>query len=296
MKPRFSLLLLLALAPLTLIQAQQPAPDVPVAAALSPYDEALERAYALGQLQVWDEARAALDEALQLAQTAEQKTTVYGQIGATYVAENRHQEAQAQFRLAMNAPGAPLKQKQLAHFALATSLRDAKDYAAAGREADAILAPKTYALSPLERAVALSIRGDAQMDAEAWSAARRTYDEVLSIKTDKSSPMFDFTRAAARFNVGKSYLRGGEPMTARLVLRGTQGSLATLPMGESMTDFLGWATQDLIAQSYIVERDDVNARVELELLLKMPGLPEDASAQARADLAKVRARLANRNR
>ena len=109
---------------------------------------------------------------------------------------------------------------------------------------------------------------------------------------DEPSPIFDFTRAAARFNVGKSYLRGGEPMTARLILRGAAASLGALPVGQSTTDFLGWATQELIARSYLDEKDDLNARAELATLLAMPALPDKVSEKAREDLAKVTARLA----
>ena len=146
---RFPLLLLtlapltlapLTLAPLTLAHAQT---DAPVAGAAVPapptYDEALDRAFALGALQVWDEARASLNEALKLARTPDERAYVYGQLGATFSEQKRYDEAAQQFRLVLNLPDAPDERRKTAHLALATSLRDAESYEAAGREANLIL-------------------------------------------------------------------------------------------------------------------------------------------------------------
>ncbi len=288
MKLQLSLILLMGGAPLFIAHAQEPAPVAPVA---SPYDAALDRAFELGKLYAWDEARVELDKALKLAASPTDKAYVHGQIGAAYQEQKRYAEAAMQFRRIIAVPDVPLEQKKTAHLALATSLRDAKNYDAARREADLILADKSYALAPIERMIALSIRGDAQMDAKDWIGARRSYDAVLAVPANANEPMFDFTRAMAYYNVGKSYLRGGQALEARLQLRGVQYSLMHLPQGEAMTDFLGGATQQLIVESYMDEKDDAGARTELEQLLAMPNLPAAISKQAQEDLAKVKARL-----
>ena len=284
-------LALLCGAPLLTAHAQ----DAPAAlpAAHPAYDAALDRALELGKLNAWDEARAELGKALQAATSPEEIAYVYGQMGATYQTQKLYAEAATQFRKMMES--APEAQKQTAHLALATSLRDAKDFKSAGREAERILADRNYALSPIERMVALSIVGDAQLEAKNWTNARRSYDQVLSVKTGESDAMFDFTRATAHFNIGKSYLRGGQPLEARLQLRAVQESLAHLPAGEAMTEFLGGATQQFIAQSYLDEKDDANARAELEILLEMPNLPAAIMQQAQGDLAKINARLKTEN-
>lgn len=271
-------------------EAAQVAPEA------SPYDKALDRAFELGQEGKWDEARAELDNALKLAQTPEEKAHVYGQIGATYEAQGNHEQSQIQFRKVMEVTDVSVAQKKLAHLALATSLRDGKSFVEAGRETDLILADKAYNLDIIERMTALSIRGDAQMEAKEWQAARKTFDEILQLPVteEEASTVTEYARAAAQFNNGKSYLRDGKPAEARAQLRTLQGSLAKLPQEEAMTSFFDWAAQQLIAQSYLDEKDNANARAELEKLLALAELPEDVRTRAQNDLAAVKTRLTDK--
>ena len=290
MKLQLSLLLLCA-AP-SLVEPAHAQETEQVAPALSPYDVALDRAFELGQEEKWDEARAELAKALDAATAPEEKSYVYGQIGATYEAQGNHEMSQAQFRKAKDVPDVPIAQKKLAHIALATSLRDGKNFVDAGKEADLILADEAYDLDIIERMATLSIRGDAQMEAKQWEAARKTLDEVLQlpITDEEASPVTQYARAAAQMNIGKAYLGEGKSSEARAQFRILQENLAKLPEGEELTVFFGWAVQQFFAKSYMDEKDDAKARVELEKLLAMPDLPEEIKTQAQSDLAAIKAR------
>lgn len=69
-------------APLLTTHAQDVAAVAPTAN--SAYDAALDRAFELGKLEAWDEARAKPDEARTAATSPSEIAHVYGQIGATY--------------------------------------------------------------------------------------------------------------------------------------------------------------------------------------------------------------------
>ena len=257
---------------------------------VSPYDRALDNAAASRKSGKWDEARLELNGALKLAQTPAEKSAVYGQIGSTYEAQGNHAQGQAQFRQAMSVPDVPAAQKLSANLALATSLRDGKNYVEAGKEIDAILANEDYDVGLNEYLLALNIRGNAQAQAKDWERARQTFDEIVQMPANEEdlTSAAVYARASAQLNSAKSYLEENKPVQARDQLRELKKTMLALPKGAAMTDFFSWVTQQSIAQSYLIEKNKTSARIELEKLLAMPQLPEEFATQAKEDLATLK--------
>ena len=296
MKLQLSLLLFVGSAPLCVAHAQDVAPDTApetesVAPAVAPYNQALDNAAALVKNGKWDAARLELNGALKLAQTPAEKADIYEKIGAIYEAQGSHAQAQVQFRQAMSVPNVSAAQKMSAHLALAASLRDAKNYVAAGKETDAIFADATYDLGLSDTMVALGIRGDAQLQAKDWEGARASFDELvqLPLNDDDLTPAAVYAPAIKQLNRANALLEANQPAPAREQFRALQKTLPTLPQGAAMTSFFGWLAQQSIAQSYLNGKDNGNARVELEKLLAMPQLPADIAAQTQEDLAALQA-------
>lgn len=295
MKLQLSLLLLASGATLLAAHAQDIAPNAApeiaqVAPEIAPYDQAIEGATALGQNGKWDEARLELARALDAATSPEQKAVVYQKIGATYQAQNNYAQGQAQFRKAMSVPDVSAAQKLSAHLALASSLRDAKNYGEADKEIDAILADENYGIGLSDYMVALGIRGDAQMAAKDEEGARQSFDELvrLPLNQEDLTPAAVYAGAIAQLNSGRALLEEKKPAPAREQFRALQKILPTLPKDRAMTNFFGWVAQQSIAQSYLDEKNSNGARVELGKLLAMPQLPAEMATQTKEDLAALK--------